>query len=541
MRSYFYRSAIGMSVRPIDDLEVTLTDGTVFSIPWIATYTSGLGNVTFCEAVPSVSSVESSPSKSLANSVGMTNAVAGRDGIPLNNQELHEIHHPHLLSPKAPFAQNVLTDDRDDREVIIATDEAEFEVSCFIQTSEGSEAEKAGVSRTLVMQVTSFNPPGEFQDASAGFLGDAGKCLNQTSYDLVVINVMQNGGGYVCLGLRLLQLIIEDYNVDPTLTQMNYDLPHSPLMDKYIQAVNSPDPDPVPDENGGIIDKSTGKAFPDGKAYYYPGRNVTQGGQTSWRTNYFSLNCDAAGDLPALDFKPSKFMSPDRLLLVTDGTCGSTCACFTKIPQEHNKATLIGIGGDALDSGIDDVSSFAGGFLSNADEMAGIANQTGIGDFPFFLTNQRWQFNWGVWYSEKFPTRPAQFTSQSPNYNIKFWGFPHPSISPDVTTSMVSELYDDIITNAIERLADDNVVPPSPPSPSPPTPSPPTNDENDDEVVLQKGTFITVLVMTCVLGVSTLLMGVHIVRPETFTFGRNNDKPLLQFTDELTKDTMGPL
>ena len=57
---------------------------------------------------------------------------------------------------------------------------------------------------------------------------------------------MQNGGGYVCLGLRLIELLVEDYNVDKTKVQMKYDIPHSKLMDTYIRVVNASNPYPYP-------------------------------------------------------------------------------------------------------------------------------------------------------------------------------------------------------------------------------------------------------------------------------------------------------
>lgn len=98
-----------------------------------------------------------------------------------------------------------------------------------------------------------------------------------------------------------------------------------------------------------------------------------------------------------------------------------------------------------------DVASFAGGFVANPDSMADIAAECGQ-SFPKFLTNQHWQFDWAVWYSEKFPTRPAQFVVTEPDYHEAFWGFPHASISADVTTEMVSALYDRVIASSVARL-----------------------------------------------------------------------------------------
>jgi len=431
IRSYLYRNAMSLNILPISDLVLTFADGSTATIPWLVSFSTGFGDSTYCAAPPTSQSLQS---------------------------KTHSFHHdhleldPHLDQPPVQLKTAVLEESRPDREIIVDTNP--YYVSCFIQTMSTKNSSVADVSRVLVMKVSSFSPPGEYLDAWTQFLEYAGYCLS-VDYDMVVVDVMQNGGGYVCLGLRLIEMLVEEYNLDHTKVQMNYDLPHSPLMDTYIDVVNAPNPYPDPAEVEQILDRLTQKPFPDGKAYYYPGRNVTQGGVTSWRTNWFSLDCTEAEVLPANGWKPSKYMPPEKLIILTDGTCGSTCASFTKIPQEHGKATFVGAGG-LWDQSMD-VSSFAGGFVCNPDLLWNIANWSGV-SFPKFATKQRWQFGWAAWYSAKLPTRPVQFTSQDPDYREAFWGFPHSSIDPTVTTEMVSSLYDRVIDSTINRLAGDVVT-----------------------------------------------------------------------------------
>ena len=200
-----------------------------------------------------------------------------------------------------------------------------------------------------------------------------------------------------------------------------------------------------------ILDPTTQKPFTDGRAYYYPGRNVTQGGVENWRTNFFALNCQEAEAMPANGFRPPKFMDPEHLIILTDGTCGSTCASFTKIPQEAGKATFVGAGG-LWDQSMD-VSSFAGGFVCQPAYLQTLASMSGL-TFPKFLTNQRWQFGWAAWYSAKLPSRPVQFTEQEPDHRVPFWNFPHSSVSLDTTTEAVSSLYDTVIGSTLTRLAE---------------------------------------------------------------------------------------
>jgi hypothetical protein len=168
--------------------------------------------------------------------------------------------------------------------------------------------------------VASFSPPGDdYHDAWAGFLGSAETCLSQ-NVDLVVVDVMQNGGGYVCMGLRLLELLVEDYYDDHKLVQMHYDLPHSTLMNAFIEAKNYPNPYINPQDVEEILNPATQQPFATGEEYYYPGQTVVQGGVEHMRTNSFALNCLEAEALPANGFRPSKFMTPDRLVILTDGT-----------------------------------------------------------------------------------------------------------------------------------------------------------------------------------------------------------------------------
>ena len=177
---------------------------------------------------------------------------------------------------------------------------------------------------------------------------------------------------------------------------------------------------------------------------------MTQGGVVSWRTNSFALDCRQAEALPP-NWTPPKFVSAEKLIILTDGTCGSTCASFTKIPQEAGKATFVGAG--AIWNEEMDVSSFAGGFVCQPLYLAFIAQNSSGPAFPQFLTNQAWQFGWATWYSERLPSRQTQFTEQGPQYRQPFWSFPHPSINPEVTTAAVSVLYDDVIDSMIQALA----------------------------------------------------------------------------------------
>jgi hypothetical protein len=98
-----------------------------------------------------------------------------------------------------------------------------------------------------------------------------------------------------------------------------------------------------------------------------------QGGRASRRSNPFVLDCRAAFAMRA-DFRAPAALAVgrQRVSIVSDGTCGSTCASFAKIAQEAGVATMVGLGGVWHQPM--DVASFAGGFVCNARYLQVMAN-----------------------------------------------------------------------------------------------------------------------------------------------------------------------
>jgi hypothetical protein len=302
--------------------------------------------------------------------------------------------------------------------------------------------------------VGSFSPPGPYRSAWQLFISDATTCLSGAgeAYETVVLDVMQNGGGYVCLGYRLLTLLFPYFHANTSRTLYTYDLPHSTFMDGYIKNYNHNNPYIDPQAVEEILDPSTLTPFPDGAAYYYPGREVVQGGVSSRHSNPFVLDCREAFAMSP-SFAPPGILasSKARVTILTDGTCGSTCASFSKTAQEADTAHFVGLGG-LWDMPMD-VASFAGGFVSNPGYLQTMAQLASLPPFPQFITSVGgWQFAWAVWYSQRFPDRPIQFTQQAPDSRLPFWNFPHVSVPSAVTSAAVSLLYDQAVTDTLARV-----------------------------------------------------------------------------------------
>lgn len=155
----------------------------------MATYTTGLGNISHCL---------------LQQDQQQQNVTQSHRNVWVSPKKgRHVLQEPQLLDT------STLTDPtRTDRKIVIPSNSTSH-LSCFLQELQPSRlSTTAKIQTVLVMKVASFSPPGEYLDAWEMFFDDAKKCLSQ-DYQLLVVDVMQNGGGYVCLGLRLIELLIQ--------------------------------------------------------------------------------------------------------------------------------------------------------------------------------------------------------------------------------------------------------------------------------------------------------------------------------------------
>lgn len=132
VRTYLYRSAISSNIYPLNELTVEFEDGTAVSLPWLAQYTKGLADVSYCAAIPeeqefqpeSMSSI--APKNAVEGSKKATTTVSHRQRVSPFSQLPDEETPIQILSAKK------LTETRTDREVIIPADSPTY-VSCFTQ------------------------------------------------------------------------------------------------------------------------------------------------------------------------------------------------------------------------------------------------------------------------------------------------------------------------------------------------------------------------------------------------------------------------
>lgn len=102
IRSYLYRSAMTLNILPLNNLTITLkSSGETFTLPWMASYTSGLADVSVCAALPPASLMADKPAATPSS---------GRSHTQL-----------HLEDPPALLHHETLMAARNDRVVIVPT------------------------------------------------------------------------------------------------------------------------------------------------------------------------------------------------------------------------------------------------------------------------------------------------------------------------------------------------------------------------------------------------------------------------------------
>lgn len=202
----------------------------------------------------------------------------------------------------------------------------------------------------------------------------------------LIISVVSNGGGYVTLGHLLGRALFPSaypiygsYNirvndVTDALASLGADFLTMRRTDTYSgDVITSGKPD---DDMSWYLSEERRESYPEIDEDIYHGQRSAR------FSARFAFDDDDAED-PEMQRALEAFynfrgldMSPDRVAVVTDGQCGSTCACFTKHLGEDHRVAMIGLGGVAGISGYAhssepyDVSAFAGGTVDDSEHVA---------------------------------------------------------------------------------------------------------------------------------------------------------------------------
>lgn len=235
-----------------------------------------------------------------------------------------------------------------------------------------------------------------------------GAINDQALYNLndnLIIDVSNNGGGLVCLNYDTLSFLVKSWSTrydflhgeDTVFSE--FDLRMSDLQNRLdsFGALNIYD----------AYNTTTGENL--SWRYLIP-TTRTIGGRTSSYSQVFNWNPCTFGEYvypPAYNF--------DKIIVITDGRCGSSCAYFINQLRENNKIRVVsygGIYGEPLAT-----SSFAGGNVFTWDYMRAWTQSVPRNPFSSYVS---WNFRQN--YSPgKYPEIPRQMDRLEADWYLPLW------------------------------------------------------------------------------------------------------------------------
>ncbi|ESU38659.1 Hypothetical protein DHA2_16507 [Giardia duodenalis] len=209
---------------------------------------------------------------------------------------------------------------------------------------------------------------------------DALEILRERLISQLMVVLNGNGGGIVTMGHLLGRALFpSNYPIYGA-----YNIRANRIMDALVKAKSwftlMHRTDPWSGANMTIGDSATDTTdwyFKNQETYPEINDLVYNGRRTARFSQRFAFDDDLEPDLQQSLLRFYKFrgldLSPDRVAIVTDGTCGSTCATFAKHLLEAKRCLAIGLGGTTgLSEYSDDpydAASFSGGTVEDSQSL----------------------------------------------------------------------------------------------------------------------------------------------------------------------------
>ncbi|TNJ26834.1 hypothetical protein GMRT_10587 [Giardia muris] len=308
-----------------------------------------------------------------------------------------------------------------------------------------------------LLNILTFAPedPNAFVDAFEQCMQAMDDKQSEDAY--LFVNLAENGGGYVTLGYRVLHVLAP--TVEPLFG--NYTVRKSRYAEYYASA--------------GLFARQARYRLTDWMRYrnnaWYTGETQTFTFPTSQAVDYsgtytFDLAYDEGEFVEALDHlmsvKPPSFLQKygvSRLVFLTDGTCGSTCATLANRAREARAGLWIGIGGNVelRDNISMVVASFAGGSVMDTDYIFSkdflednVEERLSIRRLPTSAIH-RWAFeqlfSWNT--SQKYSpvATPLEFVNNPVDLYVDLWPTPKTGMkSPTFYRDLSNAVYDTVTT-----------------------------------------------------------------------------------------------
>ena len=291
----------------------------------------------------------------------------------------------------------------------------------------------SGTIEAVILKIASFSPPGSMAGLFSDIVVNCRNLSALTEVEALLVDLSDNGGGYVSLAQLAAWAVSPRYRQDLLTTQFEFDvrIPGAPLGPDFIlPQVNQSRPcqnasfAPFDDPNMFVQLSRSGRV-----SSYSP---IYSSGELSWEM----LPAIADG-LDSLGYIP-------RVVLITDGTCGSACSMFETSIVNDNAGTIVSFGG-ILGQPMD-TSSFGGGtVLEWSDYISALTPQLRA-QLPAsdFITTASARFTASEFYGP-FQGLPREWIRNPAPYSLPFW-----MTSVDVEDML--QLYEYIIDNIVPNV-----------------------------------------------------------------------------------------
>ena len=263
---------------------------------------------------------------------------------------------------------------------------------------------------TIALKISTFSP-----DVESQFLSVLHKTLTTAESKEVknlIVDVIGNGGGSICLGYKIINQLVSERNPEGT-----YDIIHSNLTDALVQKASKMR-EMIPVYGPSFWSNKQRKVYSD-SSWYEPGIEYSRGGKVSNYSQRVFHACDYDDSVPTHKFQ--------RILILSDGLCGSTCAVFSSHLDEVEKVDTVALGGIISTPNGMQYFSFPGGQVLELDYIFQLQDYMGIkpAQIPRFPNDATFRFaavEIYPWLKGKghFKT-PLEFVYRPAQYRVPLW------------------------------------------------------------------------------------------------------------------------
>jgi len=228
----------------------------------------------------------------------------------------------------------------------------------------------------------------------------------------LLLDVRSNGGGLVCLSVSSQYQLVPDWDFHKNNDlYCLYDFKKSSLYDVLVN-------DGYEYATGNYLNPNTDPAVPyTDMSWYTPNEQYTRGGILgNYSTKLYFPDCRNFID----SFISSRSITNgpwSKMLILTDGLCGSACALFATHLYYEKEAYTVSIGGYPGETM--DISSFAGGnvedWVNYASNKPGVLSELPTSAFTRFNHHE-------VYMGEE--TVPREFQRYPANFHFNYYSVP---------------------------------------------------------------------------------------------------------------------